>query len=71
MHFYRGGGDVAGITLITPGRTSEFAYATPIFDNIREVVVTRKGDPAISRLEDLSGREVYGQWGQILNVSRL
>ncbi len=54
-----GQGDIAGITLITPSRADEFAYATPIFDNIQEVVVTRKGGPVVSRIEDLSGLEVH------------
>lgn len=54
-----GRGDIAGITLLTPGRVEEFAYATPIFDDIREVIVTRKGGPAISRLEDLSEQAVH------------
>jgi len=54
-----GRGDIAGITLVTPGRADEFAYATPIFDSIHEVIVTRKGGQSISRLEDLSGKEVY------------
>jgi len=54
-----GRGDIAGITLVTPERANEFAYATPIFKNIKEVVVTSQSGPSISRLEDLSGQEVY------------
>ena len=54
-----GRGDIAGVTLVTPSRANEFAYATPIFDDIQEVVVTRKGGPAISRLEDLAGIDVH------------
>jgi len=54
-----GRGDVAGVTLATPARVKEFAYATPIFSNINEVVVTRKGGLPLSRLEDLSGQEIY------------
>ena len=54
-----GRGDIAGITLMTPGRANEFAYATPIFNNIQEVVVTRKDGPEISRIEDLAGHEVH------------
>ena len=60
-----GRGDIAGITLITPGRAEEFAYTTPIIDNISEVIVTRKGGPAISKLEDLSGQEVYVVKGSV------
>jgi membrane-bound lytic murein transglycosylase MltF len=32
-----GRGDIASITLLTPSRANEFAYATPIFKNIQEV----------------------------------
>ena len=55
----QGRGDIAGITLKTPGRANEFAYATPIFGDIKDVVVTRKGGPEIAKLEDLSGQEVH------------
>jgi membrane-bound lytic murein transglycosylase MltF len=48
---------------VTPGRANEFAYATPIFENIQEVVVTRKGGPVVSRLEDLSGLDVHAMSG--------
>ena len=54
-----GRGDIAGITLLTPDRANEFAYATPIFKNIQEVVVTARSGPVISTLEELSGLEVY------------
>ncbi len=54
-----GRGDIAGITLVTPNRSKEFAYTIPVFDNVSEVVVTRKGGFSISTLEDLSGKEVY------------
>ena len=56
----KGKGDIAGaLTLITPARAEEFAYTSPIIDNIKEVIVTRKGGPAINSLKDLSGKEVY------------
>ena len=54
-----GRGDIAGLSLVTPGRAGAFAYATPGFDNINEVVVTHKGSKPYSRLEDLAGQEVY------------
>ncbi len=56
---YEGRGDVAAITLVTPARANEFAYATPIFNNIQEVIVTAQNGPSISSLEDLAGKEVY------------
>ena len=58
-----GRGDIAGVTLVTPGRAEEFAYATPIFEDIQEVVVTRKGGPVISRIEDLAGHDVHAMSG--------
>jgi len=68
-----GRGDVAGITLVTPDRANEFAYATPIFNNIQEVVVTGQNGPSISRLEDLSGQKVYVVSGsaQMESMARL
>ncbi|MBW1781341.1 MAG: transporter substrate-binding domain-containing protein [Deltaproteobacteria bacterium] len=68
-----GRGDIAGITLITPGRAEEFAYTIPVIGDIREVIVTRKGGPAISKLEDLSGQEVYVVSGsaQMESMARL
>jgi len=54
-----GRGDIAGITLLTPSRANEFAYATPIFEKIQEVVVTARSGPPISSLEELSGQEVH------------
>jgi len=68
-----GRGDIAGITLVTPDRAEEFAYATPIIDSIQEVVVTRKGGPAMTRLEDLAGQEVHVVAGsaQVDSLSKL
>lgn len=68
-----GRGDIAGVTLVTPDRANEFAYATPIFDDINEVVVTAQGGPSISSIEDLSGQEVYVVSGsaQMESMARL
>lgn len=60
-----GRGDIAGITLITPIRAEEVTYTTPIIGHITEVIVTRKGGPRISKLEDLSGQEVYVVRGSV------
>ena len=54
-----GRGDVAGLSLITPSREKEFAYTTPLLDSVQEVVVTKRDGYSLSRLEDLSGKEVY------------
>jgi membrane-bound lytic murein transglycosylase MltF len=68
-----GRGDIAGITLITPKRAEEFAYANPIINNINEVLVTRKGGPTISSLDQLSGKEIYVVSGsaQMESMARL
>ena len=68
-----GRGDIAGISLITPKRANEFAYTIPIFDNVNEVVVTRKGGPVVSQLEDLAGEKVYVVSGsaQMESMARL
>ena len=68
-----GKGDIAGLTLITPDRAKKFVYTTPIFDDIREVIVTRKGGPVINSLKDLSGKEVYVISGtaQLESMARL
>jgi len=70
---FDGRGDIAGITLITPSRAEEFAYTTPIIGHISEVIVTRKGGPTISKLEDLSGQQVYVVSGsaQMESMARL
>ena len=49
-----GRGDIAGVTLVTPDRANEFAYATPIFDDIKEVVVTAQGGPSFTTFDGLA-----------------
>lgn len=58
-----GRGDILSLSVITPEREAKYAYATPIFDHIRQVVVTRAGGPVVTKLEDLSGRDVYVSQG--------
>ena len=55
-----GRGDVAAANLaITPGRLQDVDFTDPIFRDVKEIVVTGPGSPDISRVEDLSGKEVY------------
>jgi membrane-bound lytic murein transglycosylase MltF len=55
-----GRGDIAAANLtITHTRRKLVDFSTPALDNVREVVVTAKGVPALAGPEDLSGREVY------------
>ncbi|MES2818092.1 MAG: lytic transglycosylase F [Pseudomonadota bacterium] len=54
-----GAGDIAagGLT-ITEGRLQTVDFADPFATGIREAVVTGPNSPPLSRIEDLSGREV-------------
>jgi membrane-bound lytic murein transglycosylase MltF len=55
-----GHGDVAAANLtITPERMTRVDFSAPLFSNIKEIVVTGRGAPPLSRAEDLSGKEVY------------
>lgn len=55
-----GYGDLAagGLT-VTEGRLQTVAFAEPINRDVREVFVTGPASPPLSRLEDLSGQEVF------------
>ena len=56
----QGRGDIAAAGLtITPARQKLVDFAAPIFQNVRELVVTAAGQPPVARPEDLSGREVH------------
>jgi membrane-bound lytic murein transglycosylase MltF len=55
-----GRGDLAvGLIQATPERARRVDFSTPVYTDVREVVVTGPGAPALRALEDLSGREVY------------
>jgi membrane-bound lytic murein transglycosylase MltF len=56
----RGEGDIiaVGIT-ITPERRTRVDFTMPVKTNIKEVLVTGPGAPAIGTVEDLAGREVW------------
>jgi membrane-bound lytic murein transglycosylase MltF len=55
-----GHGDIAAANLtITPARQKLVDFAAPFTSRVSEVVVTAADEPAVSRKEDLSGREVY------------
>ena len=44
---------------ITPERQQIVDFTNPTRSNVNEVVVTAPGEPAVSTIEDLSGKEVY------------
>ncbi|GAL24126.1 transglycosylase Slt family [Vibrio variabilis] len=48
---------VANLT-VTPGREQVIQFSTPILDGIDELIITSDDYPALSSLEDLSGKEV-------------
>lgn len=53
-------GDIAigGLT-VTAERAEEVAFSEATMTDVRELVVTAPGQPPVSRLEDLAGREVH------------
>jgi membrane-bound lytic murein transglycosylase MltF len=56
----QGMGDVIGFPLIiTPEREQIALFTTPIYPNVKQVIVTGPRLPHIATLEDLSGKEVY------------
>lgn len=54
-----GVGDVVGYgVIVTPEREKEALFTTPIDSDVKEVIVSGPKAPAMSTLEDLSGKEV-------------
>ncbi|WP_338604693.1 lytic transglycosylase F [Desulfoferula mesophila] len=59
-YLIQGKGDIAAANLtITSYRRKEVEFCAPFADNVKEVVVTGPGAPALKSLDDLSGRAVY------------
>ena len=55
-----GRGDIAAANLtITDFRRQVADFATPLLRDVSEVVVTTKGAPAVTSVDDLSGRDVF------------
>jgi membrane-bound lytic murein transglycosylase MltF len=55
-----GRGDIAAAGLtVTPERARVVDFATPWVNDVREVVVTAAGQPALHDVQELSGREVH------------
>src|SRR5262249_34823162 len=44
---------------ITPERLKQVDFGTPLFENVRELVVSAPDQPALMSADDLSGREVH------------
>jgi membrane-bound lytic murein transglycosylase MltF len=55
-----GRGDLAvGAIRTTPERRARLDFSTPLYEGVRDIVVTGPGAPPLQRLDDLSGQEVY------------
>jgi membrane-bound lytic murein transglycosylase MltF len=55
-----GRGDIAAASLtITPARRQRVEFSVPVARDVRELVVTGRGQPPLATAEDLAGRDVY------------
>jgi membrane-bound lytic murein transglycosylase MltF len=55
-----GEGDIAAANLtITPERSNMVDFAAPAAHDVKELIVTGPGAPALATLDDLAGKEVY------------
>jgi len=55
-----GRGDMAAANLtVTPERSATVDFCKPILTGVSELVVTGSGAPAVSRIEDLAGKDVH------------
>ena len=59
-HLVEGRGDlIAANMTVTEERAASVDFSNPILTNVRELVVTDKGAPALASLDDLSGMEIH------------
>lgn len=59
-HLNAGLGDVAAANLtVTPERSAQVDFSLPLATGVKEIVVTSADAPALTTLDDLSGREVF------------
>jgi ABC-type amino acid transport/signal transduction systems, periplasmic component/domain len=55
-----GRGDIVAANLtITEDRLEKVDFTDPVLKNVHEILVTGPSAPAIAKLEDLSGKELY------------
>jgi membrane-bound lytic murein transglycosylase MltF len=63
---------VAGQVVLTPELQQHVAFSDPTRTNVKQILVTGPGAPAISSIEDLAGKEVFtresGGYSQSLRV---
>jgi membrane-bound lytic murein transglycosylase MltF len=60
---------VAAMVTVTPEREKLVAFSNPTRTNVKQVVVTGPGAPAITSLDDLAGQEVFIRKGSIYDES--
>jgi membrane-bound lytic murein transglycosylase MltF len=57
-----GRGDVAvGALTVTPERLKQIDFSTPTYQGVNEIAVTHSRSPALTSVEDLSGKEVFAR----------
>ncbi len=55
-----GKGDFIAHTMtVTPERLAKVAFTEPLITDVREVLVTRKEDRGLARMEDFAGRQIH------------
>lgn len=55
-----GKGDFIAHTMtVTPERLAKVAFTEPLITDVREVLVTRKSDRDLARMEDFAGRQIH------------
>jgi len=58
-HLVAGHGDIAFANLtVTPGRSQIVDFSYPFSNEVKELLVTAPGQPDVSSIQDLSGREI-------------
>lgn len=55
-----GKGDIAAANItMTPGRQEQVAFTTPLYTNVKELLLSGPSSPAVENLEQLSGKTVF------------
>ncbi len=67
-----GHGDIAaGNITVTPEREAVVAFSMPIYQDVREILVTGPGAPPIQNLDDLAGQEIAVKQSSSFHASLL
>ena len=66
----RGFGDIVAANLtIIPERSQEVDFTEPYLWGVKEILISRKGDEKIEKLEDISGKKVHVRGGSSYETS--